>query len=155
MEEKLWKIICKVKPFLGTPMLFTFIVVLADLLISLAMTLLYSYFVPQAHILPPRPGHGMTISQTYLFVRIFVGTFNIILLVALFFTYVKAYLKLKDNFTLGLSLFILVMLIQEIMAYPLVHISFGFSGLALGPFYIIPKILESVALVIFFYLSTE
>lgn len=143
------------KELLGNPIVFTLTVVVISLLFSFVMTFIYSYLFPQIFMEMPHPGHGLSMQQTYLYVRVFIDTFNIALLTALFVIYVKAYSKIKANFTLGLSIFILVMLIQEIVSYPLVHISFGYSGIALGPFYIIPKILESFAIIIFFYLSIE
>ena len=145
----------KQKTLFGNPFVFTLVVVTISLFFSFAMTLVYSYFFPQIFMEMLHSGHSLSIQQTYLYVRFFIDTFNIALLTALFVIYIKAYSKIKANFTLGLSLFILVMLIQEIASYPLIHISFGFSGVALGPFYIIPKILESIAIVIFFYLSVE
>jgi len=91
---------------------------------------------------------------------------NLVLLIALLWSYRKDFKKTKSPFLLGLILFFLVLLIQSLLSIPLLNLLTsiitigarqGFFYILLGYqsaiFSIIAHLFETVALVILFYIS--
>ena len=134
------------------PLKLTLLVFTIAVIISVIMV----YVVTSFFTSPVGPGQHMTGFNWFNFsLRIFFVTFNIVFLVALLLVYLDIYLRIKARFTLGLMIFIAVLLMQSVMSYPLLHFAFGYSAHTLGPFMFIPELLESIALMIFFHLSVE
>jgi len=84
-----------------------------------------------------------------------LSTVNVALLVFLLTTYIDIYRKTRSHFTLGLIIFSLVFLLRALTANPLFMWVFGFRASGLGPFALLPDLLEFVALSVLLYLSTR
>ena len=93
--------------------------------------------------------------ELYYIARTVFSTINIVLTLILIANYVSIYLKTKSEFTIGLSLFALFLLIKDITWSPFVIGLAGFGIFGLGPFAFLPDLFEMAALLILFYLSIK
>ena len=84
-----------------------------------------------------------------------ISTINIALLVILTLIYVNIYIKTKSNFTIGLIIFALVFLVENLTSSPLITSLYGFRAYGLGPFEFLPGLFEFFALSILLYLSIK
>jgi len=84
-----------------------------------------------------------------------VSTINVTLLVFLLLTYIDLYRKTRSEFTIGLTIFSLVFLLNVLASNPLVVGVFGFQPFGLGPFALLPDLFTSGALAILLYLSVK
>jgi len=91
--------------------------------------------------------------ELYYTVKTVVSTFNVTLLMFLLVTYIDIYMKTKSEFTIGLMIFSIIMLLNALTSSPLLHRVFGFSAFGLGPFAMLPDIFTLFALVILLYLT--
>ena len=82
-----------------------------------------------------------------------VSTLNATLLVFLLITYVDIYNQTRSEFTIGLVVFSLVLLLYALVSNPIVHWIFGFRGAGLGPFAVLPDLFTCAALVTLLYLT--
>lgn len=90
----------------------------------------------------------------YLTVRLALSVFNTILVAYLLFVYVKSYLILKSNFTLGIIAFLFSFFLYALSSIPLVHGLFGPLGVG-GVFSFVPMFFSAIGLLIFVKLSSE
>ena len=93
-------------------------------------------------------------TETYTLVTIVI-CLNLAMLLGLLGVYLDGFRKTKSNFMLGLSMFLCVLFVQALFGLPALQLVFGQSLSDLGLFHIIPNLFETIALIIFFYLSTE
>ncbi len=100
-------------------------------------------------VLPPTPGD----IELYYLVRTMLTTINVALLIFLFATYLGIYRKIKSDFTIGLMVFSMVLLLYALSSNPLVQYVFGFRAFGLGPFAMLPDLFTSVALAVLLYLT--
>jgi hypothetical protein len=91
--------------------------------------------------------------EFYYAVRTVITTINATIGVMLLVAYIDIYRKTKSQFTIGLSLFSLVLLLYALASSPLLHWVFGFRAIGLGPFAMLPDLFACVALSILLYLS--
>ena len=91
----------------------------------------------------------------YYPVNMAISMASVFLLVALLHTYIRDYREIHARFTLGLIIFLVTLLFQNIFSLPVIHSLFGFSAASLGPFSVIMNLLEVVAIGIFLYLSNN
>jgi hypothetical protein len=82
-----------------------------------------------------------------------VSTINVTLLVFLLITYASIYRKTKSEFTVGLMVFSVVLLLNAIASSPFVLWVFGFRSFGLGPFALLPDLFTFAALIVLLYLS--
>jgi len=102
---------------------------------------------------PPIPTPGDI--ELYYTVKTVISTINVTLLVFLFITYVDIYRKTKSEFTIGLTIFSVVLLFYALSSNPLVHWIFGFRAFGLGPFAMLPDLFTCVALIVLLYLTLK
>jgi cytochrome bd-type quinol oxidase subunit 2 len=98
---------------------------------------------------PPPEGIG-----EYLALRFVLSTLNIALVVYLLYVYVKDYMRLKSNFTLGLVAFLFSFLLYAISSLPLLYMLSIRQGFA-SAFSFVPLLFSAVGLLIFVKLSNE
>jgi hypothetical protein len=84
-----------------------------------------------------------------------VSIINMTLSIFLLFTYVSIYRKTQSEFTVGLIIFSVVLLLHTFTSIPFVRVFFGFGGFGLGPFAMLPSIFTFVALSLLLYLSIK
>jgi hypothetical protein len=101
----------------------------------------------------PRPVPGDI--ELYYTAKTMVSTVNLALLIFLLITYIGIYRKTRSEFTIGLIIFSLVLLLHALTANPLVHWSFGFRAFGLGPFAMLPDFFTCAALIILVYLAVK
>ncbi len=97
----------------------------------------------------PEPDEGM------LMIKTGVSFINILLIVLLLFLYVDIYRKVHSEFTFGLILLMIVLLMYAISSNPALHRTFGYRGAGLGPFLILPDVFTTVALIVLLRLSNK
>jgi hypothetical protein len=84
-----------------------------------------------------------------------VSTINVTLLIFLSLTYISIYKKTRSEFTIGLTIFSMVLLFYALSSNPLLQWVFGFRAFGLGPFAMLPDLFTCAALVILLYLTVK
>lgn len=106
-----------------------------------------------------RMGPGMgprRTSGSFTDLRLFVSTFNVLVLFVLTGTYLSVYLDLPNRFTLSLLLFSVALLLYALASNPAVHVLFGYrAGPGLGPFAVLPDLFAAVAVTVLLYQSYQ
>ena len=105
----------------------------------------------------PVPADHSFVGDIELFykVKTILSTINATLLVVLFATYIDMYRKLRSEFTIGLIVFSLTLLLYALSSNPLLQWIFGFRAFGLGPFAMLPDLFTTLALVILSYLTMK
>ena len=99
---------------------------------------------------------GMHSFELVTEVRLFLSTFNVLLLVALAWSYLMVYRDLPNQFTLSLLLFTVALLLYAVASNPLIHVLFGYrGGPTLGPFAFLPDLFAAVAVTVLLYQSFQ
>ena len=93
--------------------------------------------------------------QYFYVANTIISTINIALLVILALIYFNIYIKTRSPFTIGLIIFALVFLVQNVTSSPFITSPFGFRAYGLGPFAFLPGLFEFFALTILLYLSIK
>jgi hypothetical protein len=103
----------------------------------------------------PRPFPREVPGDIELFytIKTVVSSVNVTLLIFLLVTYINMYRKTQSEFTVGLVIFSLVLLLYALASNPIVHLIFGFSEFGLGPFAMLPDLFTSMALGVLLYLT--
>ena len=111
---------------------------------------------PRTAFMGPRPSRP-TPGDIELFytVKTVVSSINVILLIFLLIGYVDIYRKTKSEFTIGLLIFSLTLLLYALSSNPLIHWIFGFRAFGLGPFAMLPDLFACVALSILLYFTIK
>ena len=91
--------------------------------------------------------------ELYYTVKTVVSTTNVTLLVILLATYIGIYMKTKSEFTIGLTIFSVVLLLNALASNPLLQWVFGFRAFGLGPFAMLPDLFTLFALAVLLYLT--
>jgi hypothetical protein len=107
----------------------------------------------QSRVPPPRAIPGDF--QYFYVANTIISTINIALLVILALIYFNIYIKTRSPFTIGLVIFALVFLVQNVTSSPFITSPFGFRAYGLGPFAFLPGLFEFFALTILLYLSIK
>ncbi|MGD0644837.1 MAG: hypothetical protein ABSA75_08035 [Candidatus Bathyarchaeia archaeon] len=104
---------------------------------------------------PPPSGFIPGDFEFFYFANTIISTINIALLAILMLIYFNIYVKTRSPFTIGLLIFALVFLVQDLTSSPLVTSLFRFRAYGLGPFAFLPSLFEFFALTILLYLSIK
>lgn len=97
----------------------------------------------------PTPGD---IEIFYMFKTV-ISTINATLLIFLLITYIDLYRKTKSDFTIGLIVFSMILLLYALSSNSLIHRIFGFRAFGLGPFVMLPDLFTLGALAVLTYLT--
>jgi hypothetical protein len=103
----------------------------------------------------PRPGNIPGDIEFFYIGKTVFSTLNIALLSFLMLTYADIYRKTRSPFTIGLLMFSIVFLMKEFTSNPMVIRASGFALFGLGPFALLPDLLEFIALTVLLYLSVK
>ena len=101
---------------------------------------------------PPEYLPALSVMITLKTVVSFVNMALIFLMLSI---YIDLYRKIKSNFTAGLLLLIIVLLMNALTSNPLLFLRFGFPVVGAGLGFIIPDLFSTIALTVLFYLSLE
>ncbi|MDR5655710.1 hypothetical protein RH831_00750 [Halodesulfurarchaeum sp. HSR-GB] len=89
-------------------------------------------------------------------IRMFLSTYNVILLLALTWSYLVVYRDLPNRFTGSLLLFAVALLLYAMASNPAIHVLFGFrGGPELGPFAFLPDLFAAFAVTVLLYQSFQ
>ena len=113
----------------------------------------FSPFPFERRPLPPQKIPGDI--EFFYTAKTVVSTINVTLLIFLLLTYVSIYKKTQSEFTIGLIIFSMVLLLNALTSNPLVIWTFGFQPFGLGPFALLPDIFTFLALAVLLYLSVK
>ena len=91
--------------------------------------------------------------EIYYIAKTVISSVNAVLLLSLLAIYVELYNKVKSEFTLGLIIYNLALLLYALTSNPLLHSGLGFMGSGLGPFAMLPDLFTLIASGILLYLS--
>ncbi len=91
--------------------------------------------------------------ELFYIIKTIVSSVNATLLVFLLITYVGIYQKTQSEFTVGLILFSLVLLLYALVSNPIVQVAFGYRAFGLGPFATLPDLFTLGALIVLLYLT--
>ena len=86
-------------------------------------------------------------------VKTILSSINATLLIFMLATYVDMYKKLKSEFTFGLIVFSLTLLLYAFTSNPLLQWLFGYQAFGLGPFAMLPEMFTTLALAVLLYLT--
>ena len=103
----------------------------------------------------PGPGRIPLDLELFYAIKTVVTTVNATLAALLLVIYVGIYRKTRSEFTVGLVIFSMVILLYAITSNPLVQLFFGFRAFGLGPFAPLPDLFACVALLVLLYLSLK
>ena len=93
--------------------------------------------------------------ELYYTLKTVISTINATLLVLLMITYIDIYKNLKSEFTIGLIIFSMILLLYALVSNPLMQGIFGFQGIGLGPFAMLPDLFTCLALAVLLYLTMK
>ena len=105
---------------------------------------------------PGGPGQGIRMHgdfEWYYTVKGILSTVNLVLLLILLIIYLGVYLDTRSEFTLGLIVFTLAMVMYAITSNPWLQSGFGFRGSGLGPFAFFPDLFTLMALVVLLFFA--
>jgi len=100
---------------------------------------------------PPPPGD----IELFYTIKTVVSTVNVALVIILLLTYIDVYRKTKSDFTVGLIIFSIVLLLYTLASNPIMPLAFGFRAFGLGPFAMLPDLFTFIALSVLLYLSLK
>jgi len=104
----------------------------------------------------PRPPENIPGDIEFFYTaKTIVSTINMTLLIFLLITYIDIYEKTKSEFTIGLIIFSVVLLLNALASNPLVHWTFGFRAFGLGPFAMLSDLFTCAALAVLLYLTLK
>ena len=135
--------------------------VAAAAVIIMAFTLWATPTPYSSHMWEPRGGgrlhNGMMRGdlEVYYTAKTAISTVNSVLLLGLLAIYVDIYRKTESEFTLGLIIFCVALLLYAVTSNPWVHQLLGYRGSGLGPFAMLPDTFTLVASVVLLYLSQK
>ena len=93
--------------------------------------------------------------ELFYIVKTVLSSINATLLVFLLVTYLDIYKKLKSEFTIGLIIFCMILLLYALVSNPIMQNIFGFRGIGLGPFAMLPDLFTCLALAVLLYLTMK
>ena len=105
---------------------------------------------------PPFPTERMGADlELFYMIKTIVSSVNLTLLVFLLATYVNIYRKTRSEFTIGLIVFSMVLLLYAMVSNPIVQVAFGYRAFGLGPFAMLPDLFSLAALAVLLYLTIK
>ena len=93
--------------------------------------------------------------ELFYTIKTIVSSVNVTLLVFLLITYFNIYRKTQSEFTVGLILFSMVLLLYALVSNPIVQVAFGYRAFGLGPFAMLPDLFSLIALTVLLYLTLK
>jgi hypothetical protein len=131
------------------------VVVIAIVVATIGLVLASLILPPPETVPPPIPQPDRVLMDIFLKVKTMISLVNIVLILALTIIYTEIYRQVKSQFTLGLIVVMLVLLMYALTSNPLIQILFGYHAQGLGPFAMIPDIFTTFALGLLLYISLD
>ena len=93
--------------------------------------------------------------ELYYTAKTVISTINATLLVFLLLIYADIYSKIKSEFTIGLIIFSMILLLYALSSNPLLQWLFNYRAFGLGPFAMLPDLFTTLALAVLLYLTMK
>jgi hypothetical protein len=103
----------------------------------------------------PEPPPWRDLLPSLLLAKTALAITNSILLTILLINYVRIYKTTRSQFSLGLIIFSVALLLYSLTSNPLIHTLAGFRLSGLGPFTLLPDLFTCIASAILLYLSQQ
>ncbi|MEF8775662.1 MAG: hypothetical protein V5A43_04060 [Haloarculaceae archaeon] len=107
----------------------------------------------------PGMGPGGAIGTPFeplVLVKVFLATFNLVVLLALGWSYLSLYRDLPNRFTGSLLLVTGALFLYALASNPVISLAFGYRGdIGLGPFTFLPDLFAAVAVTVLLYQSYQ
>ncbi len=104
---------------------------------------------------PSEPPPWNLLRAHLLLVKTILASVNAILLTILLVIYFGIYRATRSQFSLGLIIYSMALLLYSLTSNPLLHLAAGFRLFGLGPFTILPDLFTCIASAILLYLSHQ
>jgi hypothetical protein len=130
-------------------------VLIAVALLSAFWATTFEPRTPQWEPRPPPRDRMQGDIEFFYTVKTIISTINVTLLIFLLITYIDMYRKTQSEFTIGLMIFSMVLLLYALTSNPLLHLIFGFYAFGLGPFAMLPDLFTCAALAVLLYLTVK
>jgi hypothetical protein len=136
------------------------IFILGIILISLVVILPLFFNIPFGReffdrTLPPERAPWNEFRPYLVVAKIVLSSVNAILLTIVLAIYIGIYSKTKSQFSLGLVIFTIALLLYALTANPIIHWVTGFRASGLGPFTMLPDLFTCIASAMLLYLSRQ
>jgi hypothetical protein len=131
------------------------ITVIAVIVAVIGLVLANFMLLPPHTAPPPIPEPDRFLMDIYLKVKTMVSLVNVVLIISLISIYYDIYHQVKSQFTMGLIIVMLVLLMYALTSNPIVQVLFGYQAQGLGPFAMIPDIFTTFALGLLLYISLD
>jgi small-conductance mechanosensitive channel len=93
--------------------------------------------------------------ESYVILKSAVTVVNLVISSILIYLYFLTYRETRSQFTISLIIVMFAFFIYALTSNPLIISAFGYRGLGLGPFLIIPDLFTTIALATLLYISTK
>jgi len=107
----------------------------------------------------PGMGTGGAIGTPFeplVLVKVFLATFNLVVILALGWSYLTLYRDLPNRFTGSLLLVTGALFLYALASNPVVSLVFGYRGdIGLGPFTFLPDLFAAIAVTVLLYQSSQ
>ena len=131
------------------------IIVIAITVAIIGLVLASLILPPPETAPPPIQQPDRVLMDIYLKVKTMVSLVNIVFIISLVGIYRGIYRQVKSQFTMGLIIVMLVLLMYALSSNPLIHVLFGYQAQGLGPFAMMPDIFTTFALGLLLYISLD
>ena len=131
------------------------IVAITSLLVISIVTLQWSPFRPFDKDFPPEKPEWAALTRYLLLAKTTLSSVNSILLTILLAIYAGIYRKTGSEFSIGLVIFSIALLLYSLTSNPLIHRFAGFRLSGLGPFTMLPDLFTRISSAILLYLSRQ
>jgi hypothetical protein len=101
------------------------------------------------------PPEYLPVIATIITSKAIMGLVNMGLLFLMIGIYINLYRKIRTNFTAGLLLLLVVLLLNVLTSSPIIFLRWGVPLVGPGLGFIIPDLFTTIALTVLFYLSLE
>ena len=131
------------------------IIVIAIVVAIIGLVLASLILPPPETAPPPIPQPDRVLMDLFLKAKTMISLVNIVLIIAIISIYRSIYRQVKSQFTMGLIIVMLVLLMYAFTSNPLIQILFGYQAQGLGPFAMIPDVFATFALGLLLYISLD
>jgi hypothetical protein len=104
---------------------------------------------------PVEPPPWNTLFPYLIFAKTILASVNSILLTILFVIYIGIYRTTRSQFSIGLLIFSIALLLYSLTSNPIIHRLAGFRVGGLGPFTMLPDLFTCIASAVLLYLSRQ